>query len=432
VSLIPPLKVGKLQTALHTKAKNSPDYRFYALYDKVYRGDILEWAFTRCRNNGGAPGVDGQSFADIETYGRVRWLRELMEELRNETYHPQPVRRVYIPKPDGKQRPLGIPCIKDRVAQMAAVLVLEPIFEADLEPEQHAYRPERSALDAVRQVERFLWSGHTEVVDADLSGYFDSIPHPELLKSVSRRISDSRMLRLIKMWLETPVEETDEKGNRHRTTRNKDDGVGTPQGSPISPLLSNIYMRRFVKGWKTGGHERRLDAHIVNYADDFVICCRGTAEEAMTVMRGMMSKLKLTVNETKTRLCHPPEETFDFLGYTLGQNYDRRTGRSYLGARPSRKKILRLCREISELTTRRKALLDVDHQIARINRKLRGWSNYFRMGSVTKVYRAVDSHVCHRVRQWLRAKFKVRTRGWTRFPDKYLHQELGLYQLQRR
>ena len=260
MSLLPPTTVGKLQTALHTKAKNSPDYRFYALYDKLYRRDILEWALVRCRKNDGAPGVDGQSFADIEAYGEDRWLDELTEELKNETYRPRPVRRVFIPKGDGKLRPLGIPCIKDRVVQMAAVLVLEPIFEADLEPEQHAYRPERSALDAVRQVERLIRSGHTEVVDADLSGYFDSIPHAELMKSVSRRISDGRMLRLIKMWLETPVEETDAKGNRHRTTRNKDQGMGTPQGAPISPLLSNIYMRRFVKGWKAGGHEKRLAA----------------------------------------------------------------------------------------------------------------------------------------------------------------------------
>ncbi len=192
------------------------------------------------------------------------------------------------------------------------------------------------------------------MVDADLSGYFDSIPHPELMKSVSRRISDGRVLRLIKMWLETPVEETDAKGHRRRTTRNKDLAMGTPQGSPISPLLSNIYMRRFVKGWKTGGHERRLVARIVNYADDFVICCRGTAEQAMVVMRGMMSKLKLTVNETKTRLCRLPEETFDFLGYTLGRNYDRRTGASYVGPRPSRKKINRLCGEISALTDARR------------------------------------------------------------------------------
>jgi group II intron reverse transcriptase/maturase len=432
MSLPPPIKVGKLQTALHTKAKNSPGYRFYALYDKLYRQDILKWAFLRCLHNGGAPGVDGQSFADIEAYGEERWLDELTEELRNETYRPRPVRRVYIPKGDGKLRPLGIPCIKDRVVQMAAVLVLEPIFEADLEPEQHAYRAERSALDAVRQVERLLRTGHTEVVDADLSGYFDSIPHAELMKSMSRRISDGRMLRLLKMWLETPVEETDDYGNRRRTTRNKDQGMGTPQGSPISPLLSNIYMRRFVKGWKTGGHEKRLAARIVNYADDFVICCKDTAAEAMTVMRGMMSTLKLTVNETKTRLCRLPDDWFDFLGYTLGRNYDSRTGEPYLGPRPSLKKIDRLCRAIGELTTRRKAGQDVEAQVGKINRKLRGWSSYFRIGTVSKAYRKVNGHACHRVRQWLCAKFKVRGHGRRRFPDQHLYQKLGLYQLQRR
>jgi len=432
VSLSPPFKVGKLQTALHTKAKNSPDYRFYALYDKIYRRDVLGFAYERCRSNRGAPGVDGQSFADIEEYGVGQWLDELVEQLRNETYQPQPVRRVYIPKPDGKQRPLGIPCIKDRVVQMAAVLILEPIFEADLEPEQHAYRPEHNAQNAVREVGRLLGTGHTEVVDADLSGYFDSIPHAELMKSVSRRISDGRVLRLVKMWLETPVEETDATGNRHRTTRNKDQGMGTPQGAPISPLLSNIYMRRFVKGWKTGGHEKRLAAQIINYADDFVICCRGTAEEAMTVMRKMMSKLKLTVNETKTRLCRLPEESFDFLGHTLGRNYDCRTGKSYVGPRPSRKKIDRLCREISELTEHRKAWQDVELLIGRINQKLRGWSGYFRIGTVSKAYRSINSHTRHRVRQWLCAKFKEPGQGKKRFSDKYLHQKLGLYQLQRK
>jgi group II intron reverse transcriptase/maturase len=431
MSLTPPLKVGKLQTALHTKAKNSPDYRFYALYDKIYRRDVLAFAYVRSRNNGGVPGVDGQSFDDIEKAGRDQWLDELAEELRSGTYQPQPVKRVYIPKGDGKQRPLGIPCIKDRVVQTAVMLVLEPIFEADLEPEQHAYRPQRSALDAVRLVERLVRSGHTEVVDADLSGYFDSIPHAELMKSVSRRISDSRVLRLLKMWLEAPAEETDSKGNRHRTTRNKDQGIGSPQGSPISPLLANIYMRRFIKGWKTGGHEKRLKARIVNYADDFVICCRGTADEAMTVMRTMMSQLKLTVNEQKTRLCRLPEETFDFLGYTLGRNYDCRTGESYLGPRPAQKKIDRLCGAIGELTERRKAGFDVAELMGRINRKLRGWSNYFRIGTVSRAYRNIDSHTRYRVRQWLCAKFKVPGQGRNRFPDEYLYQELGLYQLQR-
>jgi group II intron reverse transcriptase/maturase len=429
MSLTPPLKVGKLQTALHTKAKNSPDYRFYALYDKLYRRDILAFAYVRSLNNGGVPGVDGQSFDDIEKLGRDQWLDELAEELRKGTYQPKPVRRVYIPKGDGKQRPLGIPRIADRVVQMAAVLVLEPIFEADLEPEQHAYRPERSALDAVRLVKRLIRSGHTEVVDADLSGYFDSIPHAELMKSVSRRVSDSRVLRLIKLWLEAPVEETDGKGNRHRTTRNKDQGIGSAQGAPISPLLANVYMRRFVKGWKTGGHEKRLKARIVNYADDFVICSRGMADEAMNVMRTMMSKLKLTVNEQKTRLCRLPEETFDFLGYTFGRNYDRRTGESYLGPRPSRKKVDRLCSAINELTTRRKAWRDVEELISRINRKLRGWSNYFGIGTVSKAYRNINSHTRYRVRQWLCAKFKEQGQGKKRFSNPYLHQKLGLHQL---
>ena len=336
MSLRPPEKVQKLQAALHAKAKGSPTYRFYALYDKVYREDILLFAYRCCKANGGAPGVDGQDFTDIETYGLERWLGELTEELRSKTYRPQAVRRVLIPKPGqpGRTRPLGIPTTKDRVVQTAALLVLDPIFETDLQPEQYAYRPGRSALDAVRHVHSLLNTGHTEVLDADLSGYFDSIPHAELMKSVSRRISDRHMLHLIKMWLQAPVEEDDERGHKQRTTRNKDQGRGCPQGAPISPLLSNLYMRRFVLGWKVLGHERCLGARIVNYADDMVICCRGSAAQALTAMRAMMQKLKLTVNETKTHVCRVPDESFDFLGYTIGRCYSTETGRAYIGTRP--------------------------------------------------------------------------------------------------
>jgi group II intron reverse transcriptase/maturase len=421
--------VQKLQTALHAKAKGEPRYRFYALYDKVYRTDVLWTAWRHCRTNGGAAGVDSRTFADIEAYGARKWLNELAEDLRTKTYQPQAVRRVYIPKPDGKRRPLGIPTIKDRVAQTALLIVLEPIFEADLEEEQYAYRADRSAHDAVQAVHKLLNTGHTEVIDADLSGYFDSIPHAELMQCVARRVSDAAVLHLIKMWLVAPVEEQNARGHVVRTTRNKDDKRGTPQGAPLSPLLANLYMRRFVVGWKTLGHQQRFQARIVNYADDFVICCRGSAEEAAEAMRSMMERLSLTVNETKTKLCRLPEETFDFLGYTFGRCYSRRTGRAYLGSRPARKKVRRLCESLSEETRRRSLFRSPEEQVARFNRRLIGWANYFSLGAVSKAYRAVDRHAASRLRQWLSAKHKQPGRGYARFPDTYLYDTLGLARL---
>lgn len=429
MSLATPFTVQKLQAALHAKAKGSPDYRFYMLYDKVYRKDILTHAYHRCRINGGAPGADGQDFADIESYGLERWLGELTGELRSKGYQPQAVRRVWIPKPDGKQRPLGIPTIRDRVVQMAAVLVLEPIFEADLQPEQYAYRPEHSALDAVKHVHALVNTGYTEVVDADLSGYFDSIPHTDLMKSVSRRVTDRHMLRLIKMWLQMPVEETDERGYKHRTTRNKDEHRGTPQGAPISPLLSNLYMRRFVLGWKTSGHAERLKARIVNYADDFVICCRGTAAQAAEIMRTMMTRLKLTVNESKTRICRLPGDSFDFLGYTIERCWSPRTGHAYIGTRPSRKRIRRLCETIHELTSARWGLTGVQDRVTKLNRILRGWANYFCLGPVGPTYRAIDRYARYRLRQWLQRKHQQPSRAIARWPDTYLNERLGLVRL---
>lgn len=431
VSLVPPIKVGKLQETLHAKAKQAPTYRFYALYDKVYRLDVLWYAYHCCRANDGSAGVDGQTFEDIQAYDVLKWLEEVSEELRKKTYRPQAVRRVHIPKPDGKQRPLGIPTTKDRVVQTAVLVVLGPIFEADLQPEQYAYRPGRSALEAVQQVQALVIQGHTEVIDADLSGYFDSIPHAELMKSVARRVSDRHLLALIKAWLEMPVEEIDERGNKQRTTRNRDEGRGTPQGAPLSPLLSNLYRRRFILGWKVLGHESRFDAHIVNYADDFVICCRGKAAEAMTVMRAMMARLRLTVNETKTRLCRGPGEPFNFLGYTIGRCYSRTTGWAYTGVRPSAKKIQGLKLKLSEQTERKWLWLGEDEMVGRLNHVLRGWVNYFRLGTVAAAYNEVTAHVRYRLRRWLARKFKLRGPQWSRHSDRYLHETLGLLRLRR-
>jgi group II intron reverse transcriptase/maturase len=432
MSLTPPETVQKLRMALHAKAKGSPDYRFYALYDKVYRADVLAHAYDCCKSNKGAAGVDGQTFDDIETCGLDRWLGELQKELKDKSYEPSAVRRVWIPKPDGKQRPLGIPTIKDRVAQMAAVLVLEPIFETDLPPEQYAYRPDRSALDAVSHVQKLLLSGHGQVVDADLSGYFDSIPHADLLKSLARRISDGAMMHILKLWLCMAVEEEDGRGRKHRTTRNRDEGKGTPQGAPISPLLSNLYMRRFVLGWKALGHQQRLGAFVVNYADDLVICCRGSAEKALAAMREMMSRLKLTVNEAKTRICRIPQETFDFLGYTFGRMFSPRTGGAYLGVRPSKKRIQRLCDKVSKATDRRDTSRPVAEVVADLNPMLSGWRNYFSLGTVSGAYRIVDNHVGHRLRMWLNAKHKVSCIGKKRFTDAATAGRLGLFRLQGR
>src|ERR1700756_956555 len=428
-NLTTPAGVQKLQTALHDKAKESPSFRFYALYDKVYRKDVLAFAYACCKANGGAAGVDNQTFEDIETYGEERWLDELAQELKNRTYQPLPVRRVYIPKPDGKQRPLGVPAIRNRTAEMAAVLVLEPIFEADLPLEQYAYRRDRSALDAVRHVHKLINTGHGEIVDADLSSYFDTLPHSELLKSVARRVVDGAMLHLIKMWLEAPVEETDERGNKHRSTRNRDEGRGTPQGSPISPLLSNLYMRRFVLGWKKLGHEKRLRAYIVNYADDLVICCRGKAADALVTMQDMMTRLKLTVNEKKTRVCKLPEEKFGFLGYTFGRCYSPKTGRAYLGTTPSKKRVQRICKAISQETGRNQTQQDATTLVEALNRKINGWANYFCLGPVSTAYRAVERHARKRLRQWLCAKHKLRGQATKQFSITTLHQVLGLVEL---
>ena len=427
MSLATPEKIRRLQKKLYVKAKQEPAFRFYQLYDKVYRSDILAHAYDRCRSKNGAPGVDGVSFAQIEEAGLVEWLKRLEEDLHDKTYEPSPVRRVMIPKPGGSERPLGIPTIRDRVAQTAAKLILEPIFEAEFEDCAYGYRPKRSAQDAAKAAHKAICQGYTDVVDADLSKYFDTIPHGDLMKSVERRISDVYMLSLIRIWLKVPVEERDANG-RPRITGGKRTNRGTPQGGVISPLLANIYMHRFLRAWRERGLDHTFRARIVNYADDLVILTRGRAEEALDWTRWVMTSIGLTLNETKTRLCDARQEHFDFLGYTFGPAHFRKDGHWYLAAQPSQKAISRLRGRIRE-TLRTSIVAPWDEVRDRLNRKLQGWSNYFNYGTRTMAYRAVDNFVQTVVRNFLQRRHKVSGRGTRRFSDAVIYSERGVLRL---
>src|SRR5579862_424893 len=426
MSLETPMKIRMLQKKLYQKAKEEPNYRFYLLYDKMYQEDILAHAYALAKSNQGAPGVDGQSFQGIESQGVEGWLNGIRKDLRAKAYQPQAVRRVMIPKSGGGERPLGIPTIRDRVVQTAAKLLLEPIFEADFDPDAYGYRPKRSAQEAIQKVHKLLCEGYTDVVDADLSKYFDSIPQSELMQCVARRIVDGAMLHLIKMWLSVPAEERDDKGNRRMTGSQ---GKGTPQGGVISPLLANLYMNRYLKHWRKTGKGEQYRAVIVNYADDFVILSRGHAAEAREWTGKVMSRIGLTLNEAKTSVKDARRETFDFLGYTFGPQRYWKNGRWYTAAKPANKAIGNIKRSVYDLL-RPSESQPWEEVRSQLNKKLRGWKAYFSYGSVSHAYQEVNAYVYERVRYFLRRRHQCNgSRGTRRFSYQVVNGKLGVARL---
>ena len=413
--LTTPEHIQELQTKLCRKAKQDREFRFYALYDKVYRKDILEYAYRLVEANKGAPGVDGITFEAIEE-GAERYVETIAEELRNKTYKSSPVRRVYIPKPDGGKRPLGIPTIKDRVVQMAVKLVIEPIFEADFQDSSYGFRPGRDAHQAMNEVSLQLRCKNTQVIDADITKYFDTIPHDKLLKAVAKRIVDKNILALIKMWLKAPIVE-EEDGKRAYKGNDK----GTPQGGVISPLLANIYLNTLDAAMKM--------ARLVRYADDLVVLCRYNVRPIFDRMTAVLKSLGLTLNPDKTRILNATEEGFTFLGFTTQIRKNPRTGKMFPLIVPSKKAIGRIRKAIKDATCRKNLALPKEVIIAKLNQALRGWANYFYYGNCSKTFVHLKYYAEERVRMYLRRKHRLRSRGYTQYPNAYLYQNLGLYKI---
>jgi group II intron reverse transcriptase/maturase len=415
---------------LYLKAKREPDYRFYALYDKVYRLDILAHAYGLVKASGGCAGVDGRTFEDIEAEGIVEFLAELGETLRTKTYRAEPVLRVMIPKSNGGERPLGIPTIRDRVAQMATKIVLEPIFEADFCDCSYGFRPKRSAHQAIDAIAEGMHQGYTQVIDADVSKYFDSIPHAKLLATVAERVADGAMLHLLKLWLKAPVV-SDENDKRRNLGGGKGNRKGTPQGGVISPLLANLYLHLLDRNWESQKMTERHQALLVRYADDFVVLCRKQTDGPMRMIRRLMGRLDLTLNEEKTRVVNVWEDRIRFLGFEMGIARSGRTGKAYPLVIPSKKACKAIKARLRALTTRNRVLVPPDDLIRQINPLLRGWVGYFHYRNCSKAMSEIKAHAEQRLRIWLRNRHKVRSwkEGYQRFPSERLYVEYGLYKV---
>lgn len=423
-----PEKIRTLQRKLYCKAKQEANFRFYALYDKIYRGDILQHAYNLVRQNKGAPGIDGVSFAAIEQgEGETAFLAAIAEALRSKTYKPEAVKRVWIPKPNGEKRPLGIPTIRDRVVQMAVKLVIEPIFEADFSDRSYGFRPQKKAHDAIDDITYAMNRGHTQVIDADLSKYFDTIEHHKLLKLVAERISDGEVLRLIKLWLKAPVR--DEAG---RTIGGgKKNRRGTPQGGVISPLLANIYLNLLDRIWDRKQLDKKLRARLVRYADDFVVLCASGTEQPGALVQKVLEALGLSLNETKTRVIDTTAEAFEFLGFEIKMAVSRRTGNAFPNVQPAQKSIRRIKDRVKYLTRRNMTPIPVEDVVGMVNQSLRGWVGYFHFRNCSVSLQHVQNFAEERLRIHLRNRHKLKHwfQGYARFPNQKLYEQYGLYKV---
>ena len=422
--IVTPDKVRELQIALYRKAKTAPKHRFWSLYGEMLREDVLGAALGMQLDKGGAAGVDGETVESVKAdpARRRRWLEQLREELKTKTYRPSPVRRVMIPKRNGGKRPLGIPTVKDRVVQTAVYLLLMPIWEADFHPHSYGFRPKRRTHQAIDAINQAVRDGYVEIIDADLTKYFDTIPHLELMKAVARRVSDGSVLRLIKSWLRAPVVEEDKAGKR----RVQPNLSGTPQGGVISPLLANIYLNPLDHAVN---EQTQRQARMVRYADDFVIACRaGSSTGLLARLKRWLAAKGLTLNETKTRGLNIRQEGMNFLGFHLDWRRGFK-GWGYLHVEPSqasRKALRQRLREVFNHWTQGQRIKDV---VAEANRVLRGWAGYFHYGNSTKMMKSLQEYSRTRPRRWLWRKQACQRRLWHDYPDEQLHEHYGLYRL---